>query len=253
MKNLKNLKKGVAIFLSAVFAVSGMGLQAGNNSYAATDTRVYTVNNPTESIASKNPDTADNNLSISKTAAETGTANQYEITFSMPNQNTSLKKTVDVVFVMDKSSVSYNNNALKDAAISLISQMRASVDADPNVTFNVGVLAFHEYIFASTQGLLDIRDDNNLNACIESLKSESKSGSAVETGIMTAYDWLKNAGDADAKYMINCTDYSGYLLSDGSTVGMHRYVGETEYWQDTESGSMDQNAFEAATKDSIGS
>ena len=120
------------------------------------------------------PDTEDNSLSISKTAAETGTANQYEITFSMPNQNTSLKKTVDVVFVMDKSSVSYNNNALKDAAISLISQMRASVDADPNVTINVGVLSFHESVFASTQGLLDIRDDNNLKTCEDSLANQFK-------------------------------------------------------------------------------
>ena len=186
-----------------------------------------------------------NGVSVSKKATKKSEDN-YTITFSIPDPVVVQGNlSVDVVLVLDKSSVS-NLAGLVASYENLVDEMynRTLVD---NVTFNVGVIWFNADAHYGTQGLLDVSVPGNVAVLKAAISSYGGSGTNMHGGLLMAKDWLdQNTGTLDQnKFLFIASDFGGYLGDVGTinqngtdyfSYGLGRYYEASgtakSYWQE---------------------
>ncbi len=160
-------------------------------------------------------------ISGSKTAdpTELGEDRRTEVTLSLPSVE--YQNEIDLVFVMDKSTSTTNNNI--DFANQVESLINGILEMNSNLAINIGITKFRgqaeDAIAKVTDGKQSglIRYSEAVKDIIESaLKvTPSGNGSNIHSGLRMADKWLSDSSvDNNNKYVVMLTDGKSYIWND---------------------------------------
>lgn len=158
-------------------------------------------------------------VSKSKTATALDANGQTQITLSLPSAE--MKKTLDVVFVVDNAFPTDNNDAA-DKAAALLDELRG-MSQEGNLNINVGLVISGGYkpilhkvdledISVTKEKIQDALDKSKTNW----KQKEGRKGSNIQAGIETGLAMLEEEDQADKenKYLI--------LISDGGAFSWYK-------------------------------
>ncbi len=154
-------------------------------------------------------------LDISKTLESRDEKHQYNIVFNLPTQAIEEPTVVDIVFVMDTTSIANYTNVRNE-----INNFLDHMLTNGNVVLNVGVVKFALNINQATTSLTPLNSSS-----IASIKSKFTanyaSGSNMYGGIMTGRKLLET-GTAlpENKYLVVASDFGGYKSDVGDGKGL---------------------------------
>lgn len=160
-------------------------------------------------------------ISGSKTAdpTELGEDRRTEVTLSLPSVE--YQNEIDLVFVMDKSTSTTNNNI--DFANQVESLINGILEMNSNLAINIGITKFRgqaeDAIAKVTDGKQSglIRYSEAVKDIIESaLKvTPDGNGSNIHSGLRMADKWLSDSSvDNNNKYVVMLTDGKSYIWND---------------------------------------
>ena len=160
-------------------------------------------------------------ISGSKTAdpTELGEDRRTEVTLSLPSVE--YQNEIDLVFVMDKSTSTTNNNI--DFANQVESLINGILEMNSNLAINIGITKFRgqaeDAIAKVTDGKQSglIRYSEAVKDIIESaLKvTPAGNGSNIHSGLRMADKWLSDSSvDNNNKYVVMLTDGKSYIWND---------------------------------------
>ena len=158
-------------------------------------------------------------VSKSKTATALDANGQTQITLSLPSAE--MKKTLDVVFVVDNAFPTDNNDAA-DKAAALLDELRG-MSQEGNLNINVGLVISGGYVPILHQ--VDLEDISETKEDIQDAldmsktdwkQQEGRKGSNIQAGIETGLAMLEEEDQADKenKYLI--------LISDGGAFSWYK-------------------------------
>ena len=158
-------------------------------------------------------------VSKSKTATALDANGQTQITLSLPSAE--MKKTLDVVFVVDNAFPTDNNDAA-DKAAALLDELRG-MSQEGNLNINVGLVISGGYVpILHKVDLEDISETKeDIQDALDMSKTdwkqqEGRKGSNIQAGIETGLAMLEEEDQADKenKYLI--------LISDGGAFSWYK-------------------------------
>lgn len=161
-------------------------------------------------------------VSKSKTATALDANGQTQITLSLPSAE--MKKTLDVVFVVDNAFPTDNNDAA-DKAAALLDELRG-MSQEGNLNINVGLVISGGYkpilhkvdledISVTKEKIQDALDKSKTNW----KQKEGRKGSNIQAGIETGLAMLEEEDQADKenKYLILISDGGAFSWYDKET------------------------------------
>lgn len=161
-------------------------------------------------------------VSKSKTATALDASGQTQITLSLPSAE--MKKTLDVVFVVDNAFPKENQDAAQKAA-ELLEQLSA-IGTGGNLTINVGLVISGGYIPVLKEiSLADITNASHSAALKDAItdpnwkNAEGRKGSNIQAGIEAARKMLDEDTDVSKgyKYLILISDGGAFSWYDKTT------------------------------------
>ena len=170
------------------------------------------------------------NTAASKIMETTPITDQYTVNFTFPNKSYVEDTTIDVIILMDKSSVA-NLNTLQGEVASMVDEMisdlRPTGDPLGKLDIKVGVVWFCGYAFDATGGLLSLSDPDNVNKVKNSIQDyDSLSGSNFQGGLLLAKEILdEDIGvSPENKHLIIVSDFGSYMFNDPDHYGIQLAV-----------------------------
>jgi len=164
-------------------------------------------------------------LQISKDLEKVvGVPDRYTVKFTIPNKKIVEDMAIEVVILMDKSSVA-NLSDLKDEAADLINKMAASTrpagHENGGLEIYLAVVWFCGYAYDATDGFLKMSVPANVTTAIDAIQDHDKlSGTSFHTGLLLAQEILENGANGVAdenKHLIIVSDFGGYMVVDSET------------------------------------
>ncbi|TLG73016.1 MucBP domain-containing protein [Culicoidibacter larvae] len=157
-----------------------------------------------------------NELDIGKSASATDTAHQYDVTFTLPTQAMEEPETVDIVFVLDTTTIS-SFSAVKQQFNDFVDKL----NAQDNLIVNIGIVTFNINVSNKLNGLMEL-NDANITAIKNGFAASYTAGSNMYGGLLIGKDIL-DSGTADHKYIVLASDFGGYKSDAGNGTGVSQF------------------------------
>ena len=161
---------------------------------------------------------------IGKTAEATSNPNEFDIIFNLPTKQNEIAAVVDVVIVLDKSSLGGSSNPLKTEAQNFIATLWEKSQKD-NITFKIGLIRFNANVQAYEDDLLVLTADN-YTKMQDFLAGYDGSGTNFHGALLQAKKWLDNDTTVSEqhKFLVVISDFAGYFVDAGDGLGLGRYA-----------------------------
>ena len=164
------------------------------------------------------------NIVIGKTAEATSNSSEFDIIFSLPTKQDEIQAVVDVVIVLDKSSLGGSSNPLKTEAQNFIATLWEKSQTD-NITFKIGLIRFNANVQTFEEDLLVLTADN-YSKMQDFLAGYDGSGTNFHGALLQAKKWLDNDNTISDqhKFLVVISDFAGYFVDAGDGLGLGRYA-----------------------------
>lgn len=164
----------------------------------------------------------DNELDIGKSASSTDTAHQYDITFTLPTKAMEEPETVDIVFVLDTTTIS-SFATVKQQFNDFVDKL----NGQDNLIVNIGIVTFNINVSDKLNGLMEL-NDANLTAIKNGFAASYTAGSNMYGGLLKGKDILDN-GTSEHKYIVLASDFGGYKSDAGDGIGVSQFHMDGSY------------------------
>lgn len=165
---------------------------------------------------------AEGSFTVDYDANNTNNCNEFDVSMKLPLPTSDEKTVVDVVFVIDKSSVK-DLAGLKASTEAFIDELM-TYDRT-HVQYKIGVVWFNNTVTDALNGLIELNDET-VQDIKDAITLYDGKGTNLHGGVSKAKEILDADLDvpSDLKYMILASDFGGYLVDDGNGNGMTRYA-----------------------------
>lgn len=154
-------------------------------------------------------------LDISKTLENRSDKHEYNIVFNLPSSVVEEPIEIDMVFVMDTTTIS-SYASVRNSINSFLDRL----STNPAIKVNVGVIKFALNITRPTQ-TLETLNATNISTIKSRFSGSTAAGSNMYGGLLAARELL-NTGSAQAhnKYIFVASDFGGYKSDTGNGTGL---------------------------------